>query len=143
MKQRLALCLIVSAAVSVGCSVPNIDPHPVVPAEHSRTVLDGSDPTSEPPASRYRLAYESFYWNCVAIKARDVAARCPSVCSGTPAASAGCSDGAADSDKIIDDLVRRLGVEDARHTLASRVSLPDAQECVRRYFPAGHQPEGR
>jgi len=143
MKQRLELCVIAGAAVSVGCSVPNIDPHPVVPAEHRRTVLNGSDPTSEPPASRYRLAYESFYWNCVAIKARDVAARCPSVCSGTPAASAGCSDGATDSDKMIDDLVRRVGGEDAIRALASRVSMADAQECVRRYFPAGPQPDRR
>jgi hypothetical protein len=143
MKQRLALCVIVGGAVSVGCSVPDIDPHSVVPAEHSRTVLDGSDPTPEPPASRYRLAYDSFYWNCVAVKAQDKTARCPSVCSGTPAASAGCSDGAADSDRVIGDLVRRLGDEDARRALASRVSLPDAAKSLRRYFPAGPQPEGR
>jgi hypothetical protein len=76
-----------------------------VPAEYGRAVLDGSDPTPEPPASRYRLAYGSSWWNCVALKAQDEHARCPFVCSGTPAASAGCTDGATDSEKMVDDLV--------------------------------------
>ena len=140
---KLTLGVILSGAVNAGCSMPNVDPHPAVPAEHSRTVSDNTDPTPEPPASRYRLAYESFYWNCVALKAQDQNARCPFACSGTPAASAGCSDGAMEADKMIDDLVRRMGVERARRTLESRVAMPDAQESIRRYFPSGVQPEAR
>jgi hypothetical protein len=133
--------VVLGSAMSIGCAMPNVDPHPAVPAEHRRTVLDGSDPTSEPPASRYRVAYESFYWNCVAVKAQDERARCPFVCAGTPAASAGCSDGATDSEKMVKELVRRLGIEGARRTLGSRVTMPDAQERIRRYFPSGFQSE--
>ena len=140
---KLALGVILGGIVSVGCSAPNVDPHPVVPAEHSRTALDGSDPTPEPPASRYRLAYGSFYWNCLALKAQDEKARCPFVCSGTPAASAGCGDGATDAEKMTNDLIRRLGVEGARRTLESRVTSPDAQENIRRYVPSGSQSEKR
>jgi hypothetical protein len=66
-QSALVLGVILGCAVSVGCSMPNVEPHAAVPGEHSRTILNGSDPTSEPPASRYRLAYESFYWNCVAL----------------------------------------------------------------------------
>jgi hypothetical protein len=76
-QSALVLGVILGCAVSVGCSMPNVEPHAAVPGEHSRTILNGSDPTSEPPASRYRLAYESFYWNCVALKAQDVVASAP------------------------------------------------------------------
>jgi len=114
---KLALGVILGGAISVCCSDPHVDPHPAVPREHSRTVSDSSDPTSEPPASQYRLAYESFYWNCVALKTQDENARCPFACSGTPAASAGCSNGAMDSEKMINDLVHRLGVEGGKRAL--------------------------
>jgi hypothetical protein len=44
-----------------------------------------------------------------------------------------------DSEKMIDDLIRRLGVEGARQTLETRVTMPDAQASIRRYFPAGSE----
>jgi hypothetical protein len=134
----LAFGALLGGLVTIGCA-PSIDPHPTVPAEHNRTAPDSSDPTTDPPASRYRLAYASFYWNCVAVKAQDGNARCPFDCSGTPASSAGCSAGAMDSEKMIDGLIRRLGVEGARHTLETRVTMPDAQASIRRYFPAGSE----
>src|SRR5664280_2361412 len=58
----------------------------------------GSAVAGEPEADRYRQAYEAFWWNCVALKAGDLDARCPLVCNGTPAASAGCADGSTTAD---------------------------------------------
>src|SRR5206468_10958687 len=38
----------------------------------------------------YRTGYEAFWWNCVMLLAEDSRARCPTICTGSPAATAGC-----------------------------------------------------
>ena len=133
----------VMLTVSIGglsCGT-HVAPNPIPPAQHRRTIVDASDPTPEPPAARYRLAYESFWWNCVAVKAEDTNARCPFVCSGTPAAAEGCYEGARDAEKTVRDLISRVGVSTTTKRLESRVAMPDAKQSIRRYFPSGPQRE--
>ena len=126
--------------VAFGCA-PRLQPHPTVPAAYGRTIVNASDPTPEAPALRYRLAYESFWWNCVTLKADDEDDRCPFVCSGTAAAAAGCAEGAMDSESMVRDLIRRVGAAKAKDRLHSRVAMPDARQSIRRYFPSGPERE--
>jgi hypothetical protein len=133
----------VMLAVSIGglsCG-RHVGPTPILPAQHRRTIVDASDPTGEAPAARYRLAYESFWWNCVAVKAEDTNARCPFVCSGTPAAADGCYEGKADAEKTVRDLISRVGVPKAKKRLESLIAMPDAEQSIRRYFPSGPERE--
>jgi hypothetical protein len=137
-----AMLVVVLAGLTIvfGC-VRRLQPHPAVPAAYGRTVVNASDPTPEAPALRYRLAYESFWWNCVALKADDENAPCPFACSGTAAAAAGCAEGAMDSENMVRDLIRRVGAAKAKDRLHSRVAMPDAQQSIRRYFPSGLERE--
>ena len=132
---------IVFAGLMVTACSPSLDPHPIVPAEHNLEVVNSTDPTPEPPAVRYRLAYKSFYWNCVAVRLEDEAARCPFMCSGTPATSEGCRDGAMEADKIVSDIFQTAGADDARRTLRSRLTTARAQESLKLYFPSSPRRE--
>jgi hypothetical protein len=124
--------IVFAGLVLAGCG-PRLEPHPIVPAEHSRKVVNSSDFSSEPPAVRYRLAYESFYWNCVAIRLEDEAARCPFMCCGTPAASEGCRDGSMEAGRIVSNLFQGTAGDDARR-LRSALMTADAQDSVKRYY---------
>jgi hypothetical protein len=87
------------------------------------------------------LAYESFWWNCVAVKADDPSARCPSTCNGTAAATDGCDDGARDGAGAADALIARFGAAGAKERIRSRVRQADVQQTIRRYFPSGPERE--
>ena len=132
--------MICVGCIGFGC-VTLLDPHPTVPAEHRRAIVDGSDPTGEAPNERYRLAYESFWWNCLAVKSEDERARCPFMCSGPPAAADGCREGASDAETIVRELTTRLGASKAKQRLQLRVSTPSARQSIRRYFPSGPERE--
>ena len=77
MSLRTAWSLVVLGAF-VGCA-EGLAPRVSIPPEHRRSRPDASDPTGEAPAARYRHGYESFWWNCLAVKAVDSEARCPDV----------------------------------------------------------------
>jgi hypothetical protein len=126
--------LFVGVLVGVGCT-DGLAPQVSIPPDHLRTRPEASDPTGEPPAVRYRNGYESFWWNCLALKAADSDARCPFVCSGTTAAADGCRQGAADAELVTQELFQRVGKENAQDRLRSRVAKVDAQQSIRRYFP--------
>src|SRR5215831_17209296 len=108
--------------VTSGCS-SNLAPHPIVPTEHRGEVISSPIPTSSP--SQYRQAYASFWWNCVAVKLEDENARCPFMCSGTPAAAAGCRDGAKASEKMVIGTFQNYGNLKARQRLESALMAPD------------------
>jgi|GEM_PF-6301427 len=74
---------------------------------------------SAPEPVRYVQAYEAFWWRCIEKKANDIKAPCPFMCSGTPAATAGCRDGAIDSEKRIEKLVKQFGPEQVKAYLFS------------------------
>ena len=128
------------AVIAIGCA-RGLAPRPAVPVEHRRTTVNSSDPTDEPPASRYRRAYQSFWWNCLAVKAEEEHARCPFVCSGNPAAAEGCRAGATEAEEMVGDLIHRVGVVNAKNRLRARVSMVDARESIRLYFPSGARRE--
>lgn len=84
--------------------------------------LRGLPPNGEPEPARYLSKYRAFWWNCVMVRANDLDARCPSGCSGTAAASYGCSDGEMDADSQIEDLLKRYPREEVQNYLRSWVA---------------------
>jgi hypothetical protein len=74
---------------------------------------------------RYTEAYESFWWNCVMVRAGDLKARCPSLCSGSPAATSGCLDGGTNASQQIDRLLEKHSDREVQSYLRSLVADPD------------------
>jgi hypothetical protein len=126
--------------IGAGCAT-RIAPRPKIPATHTGALADATVRGGDTASARYLMAYESFWWNCVALKAADANARCPFVCSGTLAAADGCRDGAAAGEQAVREIVSRLGVSKAQRQLQTRVVRRDAQRNIRRYFPSGPRPE--
>jgi len=62
-------------------------------------------------------------------------------CSGTPAATAGCRNGAADAEKQIEALEEKYGAARTREVLALRIGDDDGYSKIRPYFPHGPTPE--
>src|SRR5262249_953244 len=77
----------------------------VVPEEFKSSTVA---PNGDPERVRYTKAYEAFWWNCVLVRAAQLDARCPMICSGTPAATAGCAAGAGNADEQIERLLQRF-----------------------------------
>jgi hypothetical protein len=137
----LLTVLIITAAV--GCA-----PHPMqiscevrVPSEFRRDPPGWKSPTGEPESVRYTKSYQAFWWNCVMVKAARLEGKCPFTCSGTPAATHGCSDGAIDAETQIRQLLKlhdKIKVQDYLHTVAFD---QEGKEKIRSYFPDGPRAE--
>jgi hypothetical protein len=110
-----------------------------VPAQFSSTSTVSSS-NGMSPRSSYTEAYESFWWNCVMVKADDLKARCPAICSGAPAASSGCLDGGTNASRQIDRLLERCSDREIQSYLRSLVSNPDV---IKRFLESrfGGHPE--
>lgn len=76
------------------------------------------------PFARYSRAYEAFWWNCVAVRAADIRARCPFVASGWPSEAAGANDGATDAIRAINRLVKEYGAARVQAYLEKFASPP-------------------
>ena len=75
------------------------------------------------------------------LKAEDLEARCPFTCSGTPAASYGCSDGALDADRQIKQLLKIHDKAKVQRYLQTLASDPEGIEKIKPYFPNGPRAE--
>ena len=143
---RIELVLVVATLIivsTVGCAT-----HPLsiscrvrVPAEFQRGPPGWISPTGEPESVRYRKSYEAFWWNCVMVKAENSEGRCPSTCSGTPAASYGCSDGAKDAERQIRQLLTVHDRTKVQYYLQTIASDPEGKEKIKSYFPDGPRAE--
>lgn len=124
-KTPLATTVLIFAAglFSVNCG-PRLAPRIQVPAEHA-------DQTA------FRDAYAAFWWNCAIVKSIDLSAQCPNACTGTPAATAGCSAGAADAQDQIADLEKKHGAPRTREILSLRIGEDDGYSHLGSYFPYG------
>jgi hypothetical protein len=84
------------------------------------------------------VAYDvAFWWNCAIVKSRDLKARCPLTCSGTPGAALGCGQGGTDADNDICDLVRRYGESRTQQYMQRLVREAEAETKIGAYFPEG------
>jgi hypothetical protein len=104
-----------------------------VPREYRKTTFN-PPPNGQPEPVRYSVAYEAFWWNCVAVRAADLRGRCPFVASGTPAASAGAMDGASNAADQIRRLQRKYAASVVQQYLNTIASQPEAKQKMRSYF---------
>ena len=88
----------------------------------------------------YRTGYEAFWWNCVMLLAEDSRARCPTICTGSPAATAGCRNGGSEAQREARDFTKTYGHERAREVLRSLAADPEAKFKIGPYFD-GHVAE--
>jgi hypothetical protein len=116
-----------SAAV---CVVPRV-PDSLHPSEMS--------PNGETNAVRYQQAYQSYCWNCVAVRAKRLEARCPMICSGNEAATAGCTAGAVAGDASVERLIQAVGRERARTQLRTLAAEAVTRGRLDPYFAKGPQ----
>jgi len=96
-----------------------------VPKEYRKAHID-PPPNSYSEVARYKESHEAFWWNCVMVKAQNLQAGCPFVCSGTPAATAGCTDGALNAECQIERLLKRYPATMVQDYLRSFASDPHA-----------------
>jgi hypothetical protein len=106
-----------------------------LPAEFAGALARG--PNGETENARYAKAYEAFWWNCVTVKAADLDAGCPTLCSGTPAASLGCLRGAEEAEGQIRQRLATHSRPQVQHYLRSLAAEPAATEKAALYFPGG------
>ncbi len=112
---------------------PRLTCRVVVPRQYRHTPWD-PPPNGQPEPVRYTVAYEAFWWNCVAVRAAHLDGRCPFTASGTPAAGAGANDGAMDADKKIDRLLKKYSAQRVQTYLRELASEKVATEKMRPYF---------
>jgi len=105
----------------------------VVPNEYRQTPFD-PPPNGEPEPVRYKIAYQAYWWNCIAVRAANLQGRCAFTASGTPAAVAGAADGATNADAQINAVLQKYSVRAVRRYLRSIASQPAAKKKMRRYF---------
>jgi hypothetical protein len=131
MKAALTFALLFAVAVSADTGL-SMKCRVVVPEEFRNTPFP--PPNGEPEPVRYKVAYEAFWWDCVAVRAADSEGRCPFIANGTPAASAGATDGAMNASSQIDKLLRKYSLGAVRKYLRALASQPVCKEKMRRYF---------
>lgn len=114
-------CAFVAALAACPRPGPELVYAPVAPSE-DEFPLRGLPPNGDLEPVRYLQKYQVYWWNCVMLRANDLDARCPSGCSGTAAASYGCSDGEQDASSQIDELLERYPRQEVQKYLQSYVA---------------------
>jgi hypothetical protein len=143
MRRELALVLAVLMVIATGCgsrSLP-MSCQVNVPKEFRTDPPGWRSPTGEPESVRYTRSYEAFWWNCVIVKSEDLDGRCPFTCSGTPAATYGCADGAMDAERRIEELLERYPAKQVQDHLRSMAADSEGRGKIAPYFPSGPRRE--
>ena len=91
-----------------------------------------------PERIRYSDTFEAFWWNCIAVKAADMNARCPFLASGTPGESAGAVNGANAALDGIRSLIHQYGTPAVRTYLKQLTSSPDFLKAKLHGYFNGH-----
>jgi hypothetical protein len=73
----------------------------------------------------------------VAVKAANLEADCPFMCSGTPGATQGCVDGARDAKAQINRLLKERAATQVQAILQVTADTPDARAKLKPYFREG------
>ena len=94
----------------------------VPPPYQSKVDPPGFHGTS--PFARYSQAYQAFWWNCVAVRAVNINARCPWIANGWASEVQGGADGAMNADNAIDNLVKKYGTQAVQVYLEKLASPP-------------------
>ena len=90
-------------------------------------------PNGQPESVRYKVAYENYWWACVASKVKSMTSECERICSGTEAATYGCHDGANDAEQMIKQLVLDNGEINAKNALTTLLCSTSHIEQANQY----------
>ena len=137
----IVVVVIVTLVVGITADTLNLSCQVQVPKKFQQDPAGWIPPNGEPESVRYTKSYEAFWWNCVVVKAGDLGGRCPSTCSGTPAAAYGCSDGAMDAANQIALLLREHSVAEVKKYLQVLAEDPQGLSKTKPYFPNGPRAE--
>jgi hypothetical protein len=137
MKRPALLAVLLTASVGVASEPLKLSCVVRVPAAYKADPPGWESPTGESEAQRYTRAYEAFWWNCVMLKANAMDARCPFMCSGTPAATKGCADGGAQAAEAISLALHEHPLVRVQRHLKTLATGPDAKRKTASYFPNG------
>jgi hypothetical protein len=127
------LCSLTLGAPAIAAHGPVLRCRVKVPEDY-RPTPSNLPPNGQPESTRYAVAYEAYWWNCVAVRANDLDGRCPFVASGTPGASAGAVDGAKDADTQIDEQLKKYPKQAVRTYLQSLARQATTKAKMRLYF---------
>jgi hypothetical protein len=126
----LLVAIVVPCVAMPSDAEPRMTFRVVVPDEFRNSKFA---PNGDPEPVRYTKAYEAFWWNCVMVKGEDLNARCPFVCSGTPAATSGCAEGANNAGEQIGALLKQFSAQRVQAYLKQLGSKPDARQRLSGY----------
>jgi hypothetical protein len=126
----LLLGITSSWVATPAASDPKMTLRVVVPDEFKYSKLA---PSADSESVRYTEAYEAFWWNCVMVRGKDLNARCPFVCSGTPAVASGCAEGANNADEQIRALLKQFPAQRVQTYLKQIGSKSDAWQRLSGY----------
>jgi hypothetical protein len=134
---HLVPLLVACTAAACGTASLALSCRPKIPEGFRKDPAGWQSPTGESEAERYTRAYEAFWWNCVAVKGDDLGNRCPFMCSGTPAATEGCTDGAMEAEAEISRLTREFPAARVRAYLSETAAAANVRSRMGGYFAAG------
>ena len=130
---------VVLSATAIGCASQalSISCEASVPEQFQQNDDDWEPPNDAPESIRYIMSYEAFWYNCVMVKADDLDGRCLSTCSGTAAASYGCSDGAMNAEEQVEELLTNFDRPEIQLYLQTIATTDEARFITQPYFPDG------
>jgi len=133
----LRLAILISLLASCTEQAVHLTCSPEIPDQYPSDPQGWQQPNDQSEAARYRTAYEAFWWHCVSVKATNLSAVCPVACSGTPAAAAGCADGALNLEGQLEALLNSHPSTAVIEYLKALAATEEAHEKTNPYFTSG------
>lgn len=115
-----------SLAAAAHADGPDLNHRIDVPAEFRSGLSEPGFGWETSDIARYIEGYERMWKSCVKIAAKDIraVATCPFVCSGTPAAAAGCAAGAEAVQTKLEAEITRCGGARVQEYLREVLGMP-------------------
>ena len=122
--------MIAAVLFLIGCAGPRLEYTIQTPPECGNQI----SPNGEPENKRYTTAYEAFLWQCLKVRSVNLDERCQDTCSGTPCATAGCSDGGVTAENQINELITKYGKNRTPRYLKKLSNTKECKEKTKPYF---------
>lgn len=125
MIRKLGVFFFVVSAVTVVAAGngPHLVFKIVVPSKYQSKIGSPGFPGTS-PYERYSEAYEAFWWNCIAVRAKNIHARCPFWANGWASEADGGADGGTDADDAINEQIEKYGAARVQAYLKKLASPP-------------------
>ncbi len=122
--------ILIALVTTTGCVNTKLECTVKVPSEYGNEI----SPNGESNNVRYTKAYKAFWWQCIKDKSNNLTNSCKWTCSGNAAATSGCTNGAHDAMRQIDNLIKEKGIEYTQKYLKKSAKTKKCKENVVPYF---------